>query len=136
MSTSIPEVRTGQGSTKLSRSEFEVRYRAQYWDPAFDAAKAEVERLTSIAWDADNDSRENSHTRKAGPEFADPQQEPSPEWLVTRAAIDDAQSRFEDRCGNSRTQAEIGRCKRRFRAQKAGSSLSILTVKAPENAGQ
>ena len=102
MSTEIPNVRTGQGSTKLSRAEFERRYRAQFVDPAFDAAKLEVERLTSIAWEAYEDSRKNSHTRKAGPEFADPEHEVSVEWLETRAAIQQAQRRFEDTSGKSR----------------------------------
>ena len=102
MSTETPEVRTGQGSTKLSRAEFEQRYRAQFADPAFDAAKPEVERLTAIAWEAYEDSRKNTHTRKAGPEFADPGHELSLEWLETRAAIQEAQRRFEDLGGRSR----------------------------------
>lgn len=75
MNAETPIVRTGQGSTKLSRTEFERRYRAQFMDPAFDAAKPEVERLTAIAWDAYDDSRKNSHMRKAGPGFADPEHE-------------------------------------------------------------
>ena len=102
MSDEAPTVRTGQGSTKLSRAEFERRYRAQFVDPAFDAAKAEVERLTSIAWEAYDDSRKSPHTRQAGPEFADPEHELSVEWLETRAHIQEAQKRFEDRGGKSR----------------------------------
>jgi hypothetical protein len=31
-------VRTGQGSPKLAREEFEKRYEAQFYDPAFGAA--------------------------------------------------------------------------------------------------
>ena len=102
MSAEAPRVRTGQGSTRLSRAEFERRYRAQFVDPAFDAAKPEVERLTGIAWEAYDDSRKNSHTRKAGPEFADPGHELPVEWLETRAAIQKAQRRFEDHGGKSR----------------------------------
>lgn len=49
MSAEAPKIRTGQGPTKLTRAEFERRYRAQFLDPAFDAAKPEVERLTGIA---------------------------------------------------------------------------------------
>ena len=102
MSAEAPKVRTGQGSAKLSRAEFERRYRAQFVDPAFDAAKAEVKRLTGIAWEAYDDSRKSPHARKAGPEFADPEHEFSVEWLETRAAIQEAQRRFEDRSGKSR----------------------------------
>ena len=100
--TTAPKVRTGQGSTKLSRAEFERRYRTHFTDPAFEAAKAEVERLTSIAWEAYDDSRKSPHARKAGPEFADPEHELSVEWLETRAAIQAAQRQFEERDGNSR----------------------------------
>ena len=102
MSTETPEVRTGQSSTKLPRAEFERRYRAQFVDPAFDAAKPEIERLTAIACEAYEDSRKNGHTRKAGPEFADPAHELSVKWLATRAAIQEAERRFEDLGGSSR----------------------------------
>jgi multimeric flavodoxin WrbA len=102
MNTQTPEIRIGQGSTKLSRAEFEHRYRAQFSDPAFDAAKEEVERLTAIAWEAYDDGRKSPHTRKAGPEFADPEHELSLEWLQTRAAMQEAQERFEDHDGKSR----------------------------------
>jgi hypothetical protein len=86
MNTEAPSVLTGQGSTRLSRSEFERRYRAQFVDPAFDAAKPEVERLTAIAWEAYDDSRKSPHSRKAGPELADPENELSLEWLEKRCA--------------------------------------------------
>ncbi|PAW74413.1 MAG: hypothetical protein B9S38_03170 [Verrucomicrobiia bacterium Tous-C4TDCM] len=102
MSNELPTVRTGQGSTRLSRSEFEHRYRAQFADPAFDAPTPEVERLTTIAWEAYEDSRKSPHSRKAGPEFADPEHELPLEWLETRAAIKEAQQRFEDHGGKSR----------------------------------
>ena len=44
--TASPSVREGQGSTKLSREEFERRYQEQFHDPAFDAARTEIARLT------------------------------------------------------------------------------------------
>jgi hypothetical protein len=31
-----PTVRTGQGSAQLARSDFELRYQEQFYDPAFD----------------------------------------------------------------------------------------------------
>ncbi len=102
MSTKTPKVRTGQGSTKLSRAEFERRYRAQFVGPAFDAAKPEIARLTAIAWAAYDDDLPSADTRKAGPGFADPKHELSVEWLETRAAIQEAQRRFEKHGGKSR----------------------------------
>ena len=102
MDSESPIVRTGQGSTKLPRLEFERRYRAQFVDPAFDAAKHEVDRLTAIAWEAYEDGRKSPYSRKAGPEFADPEHELSLGWLQTRAAIQEAQERFLDHDGKSR----------------------------------
>ena len=40
-----PAVRTGQGSTKLTRAEFEQRWNARFYDPAFDVARSEIKRL-------------------------------------------------------------------------------------------
>jgi multimeric flavodoxin WrbA len=99
---STPAVRTGQGSTKLSRDEFERRYKAQFEDPAFAAAATEIERLTGIAWDAYRQSRKSARVRKAGPGFADPGQELAIEWLETRDRIHEAQRQFESSEGDSR----------------------------------
>jgi multimeric flavodoxin WrbA len=87
----VPSVRTGQGSTRLSREEFERRYLMQFYDPAFDEAKEEISRLTDIAWDAYQDRGKSARTRPAGLEFSDPSQELSVEWLQVRAAINEAE---------------------------------------------
>lgn len=102
MTPETPTVRVGQGSTKLSRSEFERRYRLQFADPAFEAAMPEVERLTAIAWEAYEDGRKSLRSQKAGPGSADPDHELSLEWLEIRSAIREAQLRFEDHTGRSR----------------------------------
>src|SRR5687767_3339597 len=91
----LPSVRTGQGSTKLSREEFERRYRIQFYHPAFDAAKPEIDRLTAIAWQTYEAGEKAPRTREAGPEFADPKHELSLEWLEARARIMEAQRQFE-----------------------------------------
>src|SRR4051812_1596723 len=96
------DVRTGQGSTRLSREEFEIRYKAQFFDPAFDAVKAEVERVTELAWEVYDERRKSPRTRKAGEGFADPEQELSVEWLETRANIRTAQTEFERKDGASK----------------------------------
>src|SRR5687767_14108679 len=99
---SVPTVREGQGSTKLSREEFERRYRAQFYHPAFDAAKAEIDRLTAIAWQTYEEGGKAPRTREAGPEFADPKQDLSVEWLEARGRIMEAQRQFERDDGDSR----------------------------------
>ena len=97
-----PAVRTGQGPTKLSRDEFGRRYQVQFDDPSFDAAKGEIERLTSIAWKIYQEGGKTSRTRKAGPEFADPGQDLTIEWLEARAAIQKAQTQQEQVDGDAR----------------------------------
>ncbi len=105
-------VRTGQGSTRLSREEFGKRYQMQFYDPAFNGAAAEIEHLTEIAWEAYQDGRKSARTRSAGPEFADPAQELSVEWLQTRENIrkaerlqnsDEEQPRILVICASPRT---------------------------------
>ena len=82
-----PKVRSGQGSTVLSRDEFERRWKQQFYDPAFEKAQSEIDLLAGIAWEAYNDHRKSPRTRKAGPEFADPEHELAIEWLETRRQI-------------------------------------------------
>lgn len=87
---STPKVRIGQGSTKLTKDEFEQRWNARFYDPAFDTMRAEIRRLFEIAWEAYDDHRKSPRTIKAGPDFADPEHELSIEWLETRARIQEA----------------------------------------------
>jgi hypothetical protein len=44
-----PKVRTGQGSTRLTREEFARRFKEHFYDPAFDSAQSEIEHLLQIA---------------------------------------------------------------------------------------
>ena len=37
-----PDVRKGQGSVKLSREEFERRFRERFFDPSFDTVEPEI----------------------------------------------------------------------------------------------
>ncbi len=98
---STPKVRTGQGSTKLTKAEFEERWNARFYDPAFDPARSEINRLCEIAWEAYEDSRKSPRSRKAGPEFADAEHELAIEWLETRDRIREAQDR--QRAADSRS---------------------------------
>jgi len=82
-----PTVRKGQGDTTLSRAEFSKRFRAQFYDPAFDSLQAEIEKLENAAWDGYDHSRKSPRTRKAGAEFADPGYELAIEWIAAREAI-------------------------------------------------
>jgi multimeric flavodoxin WrbA len=97
-----PKVRTGQGSTRLTRDEFARRFKQHFYDPAFEVAQAEIERLLAIAWAAYEDRRKSPRSQKAGPEFADPEHEVAIEWLEARARIQQAQKQQESSDGASR----------------------------------
>jgi multimeric flavodoxin WrbA len=97
-----PNVRTGQGSTKLTKEEFRQRWMERFYDPAFDDANESRHQLAELAWEAYNDSRKSPRTRKAGPEFAKPDFDLPIEWLDARDRIHAAQERHQDRDGPSR----------------------------------
>jgi multimeric flavodoxin WrbA len=97
-----PKVRTGQGSTRLSKAEFQRRWKERFSDPAFDPEREQIDRLAEIAWEAYDDQRKSPRTRKAGSGFADPEHELALEWLETRESILAAQKQFEDSDAPSR----------------------------------
>jgi len=76
-----PCVRTGQTPTKLSKDQFIHRWKENFYDPAFEQKRIELDETAEIAWQAYDDSRKAPRTRKAGPGFADPEHELSIEWL-------------------------------------------------------
>lgn len=95
-------VRTGQGPTHLEREEFGRRFRARFFDPAFDAETEAVARLEAIAWEAYDAGRKSPRTRPAGDGFADPDFALSCEWLDTRDRLAAAAARHADRDAPSR----------------------------------
>jgi multimeric flavodoxin WrbA len=98
----VPEVRKGQGSTKITKDEFVRRWKERFYDPAFERVAADLDRIAELAWQAYDEYRKSPRTRKAGPEFADTEYELPIEWLETRARIQDASRRHADRNSPSR----------------------------------
>ena len=96
LSRPAPVPRAGQPDPKLTRDKFERRYRAAFVDPAFDAHRAAIDQLASIAWEAYQEGRKAPHTHPAGAGFADPGYDLSDEWRAARDAIDAAQARQRD----------------------------------------
>lgn len=94
-----PEPRKGMPSPQLSEGEFKARYRQQFVDPAFRPLEAELQRIVDVAWDAYSHHRKAPHTEKAGPGYADPDYDLSVDWLASKAAVDAAQARHEDKTG-------------------------------------
>src|SRR5947208_2210110 len=96
-----PDVRKGQGSVKLSREEFERRFRERFFDPSFDTVEPEIGRVVEVAWHAYDTYRKSPRTRPAGTGFADPSLELPIEWLDARARIQAAQRAHDDPTGRS-----------------------------------
>jgi multimeric flavodoxin WrbA len=92
-----PDVRKGMPPVKLSRDEFERRYRSRFIDPAFAPLQAELDAVVAAAWDAYGNSRKSPATRKAGQGFADPDYEIAADWFSARDAILKAQRRHDDK---------------------------------------
>jgi hypothetical protein len=91
-----PDIRKGMPPVKLSREEFEKRYRSRFSDPTFRPLERELSAIIAAAWDAYSHSRKSPLTRKAGPGFADPDYEIALDWLAAREAVLDAQRRHDD----------------------------------------
>ena len=100
--------RTGQAAGKLDRVEFERRFRENFYDPAFRAEDAAIDRLAAIAWEAYRESRKAPLTQKAGAGYADPDYDLSTEWIDARRAIDAAQKNQADAKSPSRVLVVIG----------------------------
>ena len=62
----------------------------------------EIDRLAQVAWEAYDDHRKSPRTRKAGPEFEDPEHELAVEWLETRAQIQEAERQQKSSATRSR----------------------------------
>jgi multimeric flavodoxin WrbA len=141
-------IRTGQGSTALSREEFTRRLKERFYDPSFDAIRAEIDRVVDVAWHNYDDYHKSPRTRKAGPEFADPEFELPVEWLDARAGIQRAQQEHDDPsrprrvlliCGAARTdQTCPGEMSKTFRLvqfakqemESAGCACDVLDLSA------
>jgi multimeric flavodoxin WrbA len=92
----VPEVRTGQIDVALDRGTFDQRFDERFYDPAFDDVRDEIARVRDVAWVSYHEYHKSPRTRRAGPEFADPDQKLPIEWLATRDAIRDAERRYAD----------------------------------------
>jgi multimeric flavodoxin WrbA len=87
---------------QLTEAEFRARYLSQFQDPAFRPLEAELDRIAAAAWDAYANHRKAPVTRKAGPDFADPDYDLSVDWLASRQAIAEARARHDDKAGPKR----------------------------------
>ena len=98
----MTKIRTGQAPAPLTRAQFQERFRARFYDPAFEGEREAIARLEAIAWDALQKGRKAPITRPAGRSFADPTYEVSVQWLHTRKRLKAAQKCWGDSTAPSR----------------------------------
>ncbi len=96
------KVRKGMPSVSLTRAEFSGRVRANFYDPAFDGLRSDVDRIVEVAWAGYSHARKSPITRPAGPRYADPAYDLSVEWVKTRKAVDEAMRRQRSAKSRSR----------------------------------
>jgi multimeric flavodoxin WrbA len=97
-----PRVVKGMAPVQLSRDEFRERFMKRFYDPGFEHAKSDIEKLVAIAWEAYDEYRKSPRTRRAGAGFADPEFELPVEWLATRRQIREAERHNRNRHSPSR----------------------------------
>lgn len=96
------KIRIGQAPKKLTRSEFSLRFRASFADPAFTVEEVAISRIEEIAWGAYLEGRKAPITEKAGIGYADPNYQLSSEWVATKRKLDLAQLLWADQSIPSR----------------------------------
>jgi multimeric flavodoxin WrbA len=104
----VASVRKGQAPTGISREEFRARFRRSFYDPAFEAASGELNRVEELAWKAYSASRKAPVTRAAGPGFTDPDYQLSVEWRATRDKLLELEAKQRDPATPSRVLLIIG----------------------------
>ena len=91
-----PVVRRQTEYVPLTKARFRERFFEKFYDPAFDAVRAELEKVCEVAWDGYIVYRKSPRKRPAGAGYADPKFELPIEWVAARAAIDAAEKRQKD----------------------------------------
>jgi multimeric flavodoxin WrbA len=92
-----PTVRKLEAYSPIPREEFRRRFFERFYDPAFDALSAELEKIFEVAWDGYCQYRKSPRTQAAGAEFTKPEFPLASEWLEARARIREAEAAFADR---------------------------------------
>ena len=92
----------------MPREEFGRRFRASFYDPAFEKEKDAIARLEAIAWESYEKDRKWPRTVKAGPGFADPDFDLAIEWLETRDKLAAAEKKQKDPSTRSRVMVICG----------------------------
>jgi multimeric flavodoxin WrbA len=96
------KVRKGMPSVALSKAEFLKRFHENFYDPAFETVRSELDKVAEVAWDGFHNYRKSPRTRKAGRGYADPSYQLSEQWIAASAAIQAAERHQKKRTSRSR----------------------------------
>ena len=91
-----PRVVKEMPSVEVDRVEFARRFRVRFQDSLFESVDDELNAVIDKAWRSYIDNHKSPRTRKAGPEFADPDYDLSLDWLAAREAIRMAEMQHKD----------------------------------------
>jgi multimeric flavodoxin WrbA len=91
-----PRVVRGMPSVQLTRDEFDRRFFARFYDPAFEAVRGQLEQVAEVAWTSYVEYHKSPRTRPAGPGFRDPSFALPIEWLEARERILEAERAQQD----------------------------------------
>jgi multimeric flavodoxin WrbA len=91
-----PRVVRGTPSVQLTRDEFDRRFFARFYDPAFEAVRGQLEQVAEVAWTSYVEYHKSPRTRPAGPGFRDPSFALPIEWLEARERILEAERAQQD----------------------------------------
>ena len=94
--------RKGMPGPQLAEEEFKQRYTNQFFDPAFRAVQAELDKIVYVAWDAYDNSRKGPVTQKAGPGYSNAAYDLSIDWIAAHKAVTAAQRCHDDKMQPSR----------------------------------
>lgn len=97
-----PSVRHESEYVPLTKDAFRERFYARFYDPVFESASKELEKVFELAWDGYIKYRKTPRTRPAGPGFAEPESELPLEWLYARSRIRIAEQQQKDARSPSR----------------------------------
>jgi multimeric flavodoxin WrbA len=92
----------------MPRAEFARRFRANFFDPAFDQESEAIDRLETIAWEGYEKDRKWPRTAKAGPGFHNPDFDLPVQWRATRDKLIEAERRQKDPGTHSRVLVVCG----------------------------
>lgn len=87
------KVRKGMPSVELDKAEFLRRFHENFYDPAFETVRNELDKVAEVAWDGFHQYRKSPRTRQAGKGYADPSYQLSEQWIAASKAVQEAERR-------------------------------------------